>query len=232
MATSTMIKKLSMPLSIAAAAGIAFATATAANAATFTGSGFNIPDNNATGVSSTISITDNFTIADVTVTLNNLTHTWIGDLVASLTNLTTGTTVNLFNRVGRTTLGVGDSTNFSGNYSFNDTFTGSLWTTAAGLNGIANIPSGNYYATAATGTVSLLSAFSGQSALGDWQLNIQDRTGLDTGSLGSWSLALTPAQPAQPVPEPASAFSLLALGAMGAGSMLKRKQQQKATVKA
>jgi hypothetical protein len=34
------------------------------------------------------------------------------------------------------------------------------------------------------------------------------------------------------VPEPASTLGLLALGAMGAGSMLKRKQQQKATVKA
>ncbi|MBW4493412.1 MAG: proprotein convertase P-domain-containing protein [Oscillatoria princeps RMCB-10] len=229
---STLMKKLSMPFSIAAAAGLAFATATGANAATFTGSGFAIPDNNATGVSSTISITDNFTIADVTVTLNNITHSWMGDLVASLTHLTTGTKVNLFDRVGRITSGFGNSTNLSGNYSFNDTFTDSLWTTAAGLNSSANIPSGNYYSTAATGTVSLLSAFSGQSALGDWQLNIQDRAGGDTGSLGSWSLTLTPAQPAQPVPEPASAFSLLALGAMGAGSMLKRKQQQKATVKA
>ena len=37
---------------------------------------------------------------------------------------------------------------------------------------------------------------------------------------------------AAPVPEPASTLGLLTLGAMGAGSMLKRKQQQKATVKA
>lgn len=36
----------------------------------------------------------------------------------------------------------------------------------------------------------------------------------------------------QSVPEPGSVISLLVLGAMGAGSMLKRKQQQKATVKA
>lgn len=34
------------------------------------------------------------------------------------------------------------------------------------------------------------------------------------------------------VPEPASTLGLLALGSLGAGSMLKRKQQQKATVKA
>ncbi len=38
--------------------------------------------------------------------------------------------------------------------------------------------------------------------------------------------------PATSVPEPTSTFGLLALGTLGAGSMLKRKQQQKATVKA
>lgn len=36
----------------------------------------------------------------------------------------------------------------------------------------------------------------------------------------------------KPVPEPASTLGLLALGAMGAGSMLKRKQQKNATQKA
>ncbi|MBD1942509.1 PEP-CTERM sorting domain-containing protein [Coleofasciculus sp. FACHB-712] len=34
------------------------------------------------------------------------------------------------------------------------------------------------------------------------------------------------------VPEPASALGLLAFGTLGAGSLLKRKQQQKGTVKA
>ncbi|MFB2937850.1 hypothetical protein ACE1B6_21590 [Aerosakkonemataceae cyanobacterium BLCC-F154] len=39
-------------------------------------------------------------------------------------------------------------------------------------------------------------------------------------------------QTATSVPEPVSALGLLAFGTLGAGSMLKRKQQQKATVKA
>jgi hypothetical protein len=47
---------------------------------------------------------------------------------------------------------------------------------------------------------------------------------LKGGTLGT----VTP----EKVPEPTSVLGLLALGAMGAGSMLKRKQQQKATVKA
>lgn len=42
----------------------------------------------------------------------------------------------------------------------------------------------------------------------------------------------TSSTPTQAVPEPASTLGLLALGAMGAGSMLKRKQEQNATVKA
>jgi hypothetical protein len=47
---------------------------------------------------------------------------------------------------------------------------------------------------------------------------------LKGGTLGT----VTP----EKVPEPASTLGLLALGSLGAGSMLKRKQQQKATVKA
>ncbi len=231
MATSTMIRKLSMPLSIVAAAGLAFGTATGANATSFSGSGtgFSIPDNNATGASSTITITDDLIISDMTVTLNNLTHTWIGDLVASLTNLNTGTTVDLFNRIGRTGgSGFGDSSNFGGNYSFNDASTGNLWTTAAGIDTSTTIPTGEYFSTTTNGAVSLLSAFSGQSALGTWQLSIKDLAGGDTGSFASWSIS----GQGQPVPEPASVLGLFAFGAMSAGSMIKRKQQQKATVKA
>jgi hypothetical protein len=230
MATSTM-KKLSLPLSIAAAAGLAFGTATTANAGTFSysGSGFSIPDNNTTGGSSTITITDNSTITDITVTLNNLTHTWLGDLTASLTNINTGTTVDLFNRVGRTGgSGVGDSSNFGDNYNFNTAYTGNLWTTAAGLGDSSNIPSGNYFPTTVNGGVSLLSAFNGQSLQGTWVLNIKDSFADDTGSLGSWNISGQSVS----VPEPASVLGLLAFGAMGASSVVKRKQQQKAMVKA
>lgn len=57
-----------------------------------------IPDNNATGITSTISIADAYTVfgADVSV---DITHTWIGDLIVELTS-PSGTTVNLHNRSG------------------------------------------------------------------------------------------------------------------------------------
>jgi hypothetical protein len=48
-------------------------------------------------------------------------------------------------------------------------------------------------------------------------------------SSGSYSISLS--QPTSSVPEPGSVLGLLALGGLGAGSVLKRKQQQKATVK-
>lgn len=227
MAISTLMKKLSIASAgaVATAAGIAIATTSGANAASFsgTGAGFSIPDNNATGVSSTINVTDNLTINNVTVTLNNLTHTWIGDLVASLTNVNTGTSVDLFFRVGaNNATSLGDSSNVGGTYRFNDAFTGNLRTTAAALGDNQIIPSGNYFATTVGGATSLLSAFNGQSSQGSWRLTMSDRAGGDLGSLGSWNLQIQ----GQQVPEPASVLGLLAVGAMGAGSALKRKQQK------
>lgn len=227
MSTSTLLKSLSI-----AAAGtatfIALGSTGSAQALTmnYSGSGFSIPDNNATGVSSDIVVSDNLNISDITVTLNNLNHTFIGDLVATLTNVTTNTTVSLFNRVGRVGSKGSDSSNLGGTYSFNSAFTGNLWTTAAALNGIQNIPSGNYFPTGANSAAIAspsLTAFNGGLSQGIWQLTISDNAGLDTGSLDSWNLSVT----GQPVPEPSSIIGLLAMGAMGAGSTLMRKKGQK-----
>ncbi|MCP2732645.1 proprotein convertase P-domain-containing protein [Limnofasciculus baicalensis] len=227
MSTSTLLKSLSIAAA-GTAAFIALGSTGSAQALTinYSGSGFSIPDGNPTGVSSNIVVSDNLNISDITVTLNNLNHTWIGDLVATLTNVTTNTTVSLFNRVGRVGSGIGDSSNFGGTYSFNSAFTGNLWTTAAGLNGSQNIPSGNYFPTGANSAAIAspsLTAFNGELSQGTWQLRISDNAGGDTGPLGSWNLSVT----GQPVPEPGSVLGLLAMGAMGAGSTLMRKKGQK-----
>ncbi len=57
-----------------------------------------IPDNNAEGITSVITITDDLTIFDSS-TYINITHTWIGDLIVSLTS-PAGTTAVLHNRAG------------------------------------------------------------------------------------------------------------------------------------
>ncbi|MFN5971150.1 MAG: proprotein convertase P-domain-containing protein [Microcystis sp.] len=203
---------------------IAVLTVLPASAVTFTGTGtgFNIPENNATGASSTITVPtgSNFSITNITVTLNNLTHTFVGDLIATLTYVPTNTTVSLFNRIGRPTDTFGDSSNFNGNYSFNDAFTGNLWTVAASGGDDFVIPGGNYFPTGAgSGTlVPILTSLGGSQTAGDWRLTISDNAEDDTGSLGSWTLGLQ----GTPIPEPSSGLGLLALGLLGAGAALKR----------
>ncbi len=210
---------------------IAGMTVLPASAVTFTGTGtgFNIPDNNATGASSTITVptSSNFSITNITVTLNNPIHGRIGDLIATLTHVDTATTVSLFNRIGRVGSGLGDDSNFAGgnNYSFNDAFTGDLWSVAASGGDSFNIPSGNYFPTGAdSGTlVPMLTSLGGSQTAGDWRLTISDNELFDTGSLGSWTLNLegTPIAPVS-VPESNSVLGLLALGLLGTAAAFKR----------
>ena len=74
---------MSQLISNAATATFELPTSTNAHISTFVGGGGNIPD----GIGSfqdDIIVTDNFRITDVTVTLNNLIHTWVGDLSVRL----------------------------------------------------------------------------------------------------------------------------------------------------
>ncbi|MCP2729185.1 proprotein convertase P-domain-containing protein [Limnofasciculus baicalensis] len=237
MVTSTWMKKLSIATAATATCitlgTIGIASAEAATI-TYTGSGFiEIPENDAAGISSDIVISDTLNISDLTVTLNNLNHTRIGNLIATLSNLTTNTTVTLFDRVGRIEgppVIPGFNRNFAGNYSFNDSFTTNFWLTAMGRTPATNntvIPSGNYLPTlGVTGAISPLSAFNGELSQGTWRLMISDNAPLDIGTLDSWTLSMTGTMAGQPVPEPASVVGLLAIGAMGACG-LKRKKGQK-----
>lgn len=222
-----MLKKLSI-----AAAGATIATLTAvssASAVSFSGSGFSIPDNDPAGFSSSINVTDEISVDDITVNLENLAHTWTGDLIATITHEESGTSVDLIHRVGLIDpvppTCCGDSSNLSGNYSFNDSFTGDIWAVAAGVFNGDVVPGGNYFASTINGTQSFLSAFTGlSSAAGTWTLFINDGAGGDIGDLGSWSVDIE----GDPVstPEPASLFALFGIGALGAAS-LKRKQKEK-----
>jgi hypothetical protein len=224
MNTTTTFKSLSLAGVVFAStvSAIASLTVLPASAVSFTGTGagFNIPDNNATGASSTIVVPDSFSITDITVTLNSLTHTYVGDLIATLTHVDTGTTVSLFNRIGLVSSGAGDSSNFGGNYSFNDAFTGNIWAVAASGGSSFVIPSGNYFPTGAGSStlVPMLTSLSGELSSGTWRLTISDNVAQDTGALGSWALNLQ----GTPIPESSSVLGLLALGLLGAGAALKR----------
>jgi subtilisin-like proprotein convertase family protein len=199
-----------------------------ATIATFTGSGsgFSIPDNNPTGAFSDIVVADNFLINDITVGLSSLTHTWIGDLIATLTHTDTNTTVDLFNRVGRIT-GQSNSfnSNLNGSYNFNDAFTGDLWTVAQGGDSF-DIPGGDYFPTGAgsSAKVPMLTTISGLPSSGTWRLKISDNASGDLGTLGSWSLNLQGSSPAS-VPGP---LPLLGAGAAFGWSRQLRKRSRAA----
>lgn len=171
---------------------------------TGTGVGFAIPDANPAGQSSTISISQDVALTGIQVTLSSLSHTWLGDLIATLSKPSSGQTVTLFSRIGRVNTGLGDSSNFGGTYRFSDSFTGDLWAAAAGGDGSFSIPSGDYFASGANSAAKLniLGVFAGTSSLGDWVLNISDFTGGDAGTLGSWELSLTGDPTAVPAPLP------------------------------
>jgi len=104
-----------------------------------------IPDNDPSGVNSVISVADDITIFD-TSTYLDITHTWIGDLVVTLTS-PAGTSATLVNKSG----GSADD--------IKQAF-------ASG-------------------------AFNGESAMGNWTLNVVDTYAADTGNINNWSLTFT-----------------------------------------
>jgi len=215
------------------------ALATPADAVTFsaTGSGGAIPDNNQAGISSTITVPvavgSLFEIQNLSLTISGLTHTWVGDLVITLTRNGPGpgpnTTVDIINRLGASSSSsFGDSSNLDGTYIFSDNTTNSLLSAAQSGGSSFVIPAGSYFAsTGPTNTTvpsgtnqSFLSAFYGQRAFGEWTLLIRDLAGGDVGSFSSWTLTLD----SEPIPEPTSVPALLSLAAVG-GYLARRRRQ-------
>ena len=156
-------------------------TSSSVRGLTLVGNGGKIPDGSGS-FQDGIVITDNFKLSNITVTLTDLEHTWVGDVVARLSHVETGTVVDLFRRPGQPQFSSsGYSSDLNGNYSFNDDFTGNF-DSAAAANDV--IPSGEYAALQA------LSVFKGMSSSGTWELLINDCSAGDSGCLGSWSLEL------------------------------------------
>ncbi len=135
-----------------------------------------IPDNNATGVTSTFTLPTTGPVQDLGVRIGQLTHTWVGDLKITLTH--DGTTVILANRIGPGTNGT-DANNLV-NLILDDSASGPVEnaTFNAGVNGV-------------TGTYrpeEPLSAFNGQDSSGVWTLTVSDLAATDTGTLNEWGM--------------------------------------------
>jgi hypothetical protein len=158
--------------------------------------------------------TNNF----VSVTITGLQHTFAGDLIATLTNINSGISQDLFNRIQKNPSDPNDfgcACQFNGDYSFDQStlFPNDIWTAASGS--ADTIPSDNYWTTTAgSDTPTMFSAaFGGLPAAGTWRLTISDNSPGDTGSFLSWTLSLD-VTGLTSVPEPSLAIptGLLVLG--------------------
>lgn len=194
---------------------------------TYFGGGGSIPNLNPAGANFEITVPDAFALSALTITLDfraasgGMPHTWTGDLIATIQHVPSGAMADFFRRVQKfdAAIGFGNASDLAGPYTFTD---------AAGTLRLADTPSGtgtiaagSYRATNNTfngvgnptfsgETIQNLNAlFAGVTNVsGVWRLNIADVAGgQDLGSLGIWSLTLTP------VPEPSS---LLAVGILTA----------------
>jgi subtilisin-like proprotein convertase family protein len=140
-----------------------------------------IPDGNPTGATSTINVTQDLTLTDLTVHVD-ITHTWVGDLTITLTS-PAGTAITLLDRPGYTGTGFGCNNN-----DVHVTF-------ADGQADPETVCAGTDVAWPVTdaGPVTPLSALAGESTLGNWTLTVSDGAASDTGSLINWELTPTPA---------------------------------------
>ncbi|MFM6469445.1 MAG: hypothetical protein ACKPGX_20105, partial [Dolichospermum sp.] len=133
---------------------------------------YNIPDNDATGVTASINISGQPNIASFnSVTISGFTHSYYSDLRAFLSNGTTE--VQLFRTrwsPDNATFTNGGGNNLSGNYTF--ATSGNNWYNQSS----DPVPSATY------ASFQPLSAFNGSPLNGTWTVNVQDRLFLEEGS--------------------------------------------------
>jgi subtilisin-like proprotein convertase family protein len=169
-----------------------------AQAQLLAGSGFSIMDATASGTgysSDTIVVAGTGrTVGTVNrVTLTGLSHTWIGDLQITLYRADLNIHVDLVSAPDLAW------SNFNGTYTF--LVNPSLRTVDEAILGQPDrydLPSGShamstYGGGTANGTRTNFSAFAGVPLDGIWMLEVWDYATGDTGSIGGWSLAITPA---------------------------------------
>jgi hypothetical protein len=196
------------------------------------GPGGAIPDSPATGVpgifSSTITVPagSGSVISVNNVSLNFGTgtgptgaHTWVGDLVVTLT-APNGTNSQVLVRTGSTTpTGFGSSSDIGGGPFVFVNSGGASFAAAAAAN---PVPPGTYnrfnnplVAPNPPTDADDYSVFAGGSADGTWTLRVEDWAGGDTGGLASWTIDIT-------VPEPGSIGVLASCAAL---PLLRRRRK-------
>ncbi|MEL7496242.1 MAG: PEP-CTERM sorting domain-containing protein [Planctomycetota bacterium] len=181
--------------------------------------GVGIPDNTA-GVDSTVSISQNEVIQDASFSIEGLNHSWIGDLIITVSHSTSGKSATLMQRVGTTSNpnSTGDSSDMNGTYTFNDG-NASIWTAAANGDTDFIVPGGTYDASGANESlVSLNDLFVGESTQGVWTFNVSDNNETQTGSFIRTSVSFVSV-----VPEPGT-YAAIVMSMLVGGVLLRRRQ--------
>lgn len=151
-----------------------------------------IPDNNTTGINSTVTVPSGITIsahADLEVDITfNPAHTWAGDLIVRLTSPGAANTL-LFDRPGVPASSTGNSDNLAGPYTFRTTATNIIPESSGSSGGV--IPAGAYRPSNTAGSAHNWSGLTFPvAAAGIWTLNVSDRASTDVGTLSSWTLRI------------------------------------------
>ncbi len=139
-----------------------------------------VPDNQIAGVDSIIEVAEDFVIDDLSVQVL-VAHTWVGDLVITLTS-PAGTRITLLDRPGHPQTGDG-----CGNANVDLTF-------VDGAPNPENIcePIPVPWPVTVAAPVQPLSTFVGENAQGSWTLNVSDRAAAIQGTLFHWQLVPNP----------------------------------------
>jgi subtilisin-like proprotein convertase family protein len=136
-----------------------------------------IPDGNATGVTDTFVVGASGTIQDLNASVV-INHTWVGDLVVTLTHVDTGKSGVIIDRPG-----VPGSTFGCGGDNINATLDDEAALAAeTSCNSTTGLTSGPYRPN------TVLSAFDGDNLSGTWTLKVVDAAAADIGTLTQWCL--------------------------------------------
>ncbi|HKS09792.1 MAG TPA: M36 family metallopeptidase [Pyrinomonadaceae bacterium] len=156
-----------------------------------------IQDNRPRGTIDSQTITDDFEIADLNVRIDSLPHTFPGDVTFGF-KAPNGYGVDVVTFIGGAVAGGGDGDNITNMVLDNQAAGDILLATnaQAPYTGswlpIANSPSWPVLGFGPAEPVGELNKMNGASTLGTWQVLASDQAAIDTGTLGGWSLIVTP----------------------------------------
>lgn len=150
----------------------------------------NLPINSSnTTINSDLTISTNSqNITNLEVVIDQLNHTWVGDLFITLTNTSTGTSVVLCRLSGAGIYGS------SGNNFIGTVFTDNSVTDINSITSSSVPHTGNYFPSN-DGVRTYLNAFNGENINSTWRLTVTDTyPALDDGLLVKWSIKVQPSQ--------------------------------------